>query len=93
METRTIALAGHPNSGKTTIFNYLCGTREKVGNWSGTTVERKEGHFTHDGVKVRVVDLPGTYSLTAFSIDERIARDFLLKDKPDLVFAIIDATN
>ncbi|KUK13532.1 MAG: ferrous iron transport protein B [Synergistetes bacterium] len=88
-----IALAGNPNSGKTTIFNLLCGTKEKVGNWPGTTVEKKEGILEYRGKRFRVVDLPGVYSLSAYSIDERIARDFLVNEKPDLVVAIVDATN
>ena len=88
-----IALAGNPNSGKTTVFNYLCGAREKIGNWPGTTVEKKQGYFTYQDEKVEVVDLPGTYSLSVYSVDERIARDFLIKEKPDLVVCVIDATN
>jgi len=88
-----IALAGNPNSGKTTVFNSLCGAREKIGNWPGTTVEKKQGYFTHQDEKIEVVDLPGTYSLSAYSIDERIARDFLIKEKPDLVVCVIDASN
>ena len=88
-----IALAGNPNSGKTTVFNLLCGTREKIGNWPGTTVEKKQGYFIHEGEKIEVVDLPGTYSLSVYSIDERIARDFLIKERPDLVVCVIDASN
>jgi len=88
-----IALAGNPNSGKTTVFNLLCGTREKIGNWPGTTVEKKQGYFTHQDEKIEVVDLPGTYSLSVYSLDERIARDFLIKEKPDLVVCVIDASN
>lgn len=89
----TIALAGNPNSGKTTTFNELVGAKEKIGNWSGTTVERKEGLLVVEDTKIRIIDLPGTYSLTAYSIDERIARDFLVKEAPDLVVVIIDASN
>jgi len=88
-----IALAGNPNSGKTTVFNLLCGAREKIGNWPGTTVEKKEGYFTHQNKKIGVVDLPGTYALSVYSIDERIARDFLIKEKPDLVVCVTDASN
>ena len=88
-----IALAGNPNSGKTTVFNLLCGAREKIGNWPGTTVEKKQGYFTYQDEKVEVVDLPGIYSMSAYSIDERIARDFLIKEKPDLVVCVIDASN
>jgi len=88
-----IALAGNPNSGKTTVFNLLCGAREKIGNWPGTTVEKKQGYFIYQDEKIEVVDLPGTYSLSAYSVDERIARDFLIKEKPDLVVCVIDASN
>ncbi len=90
---KVIALAGHPNSGKTTIFNALTGSRQKVGNWPGVTVEKKEGFMEIGGEKVMVVDLPGTYSLSATSIDERIARDFLIKERPDVVVVIVDASN
>jgi ferrous iron transport protein B len=88
-----IALAGNPNSGKTTIFNALTGARQNVGNWPGVTVERKEGKAKLGDQDVTVVDLPGIYSLTANSIDERIARDFITKQKPSLVAVILDATN
>jgi len=89
----TIALAGNPNSGKTTTFNVLTGTRQKVGNWPGVTVEKKEGRISKDGYDLRIVDLPGTYSLTPFSIEEIVARDFLLDERPDVVIDIIDASN
>ncbi|MBN1189945.1 MAG: ferrous iron transport protein B [Dehalococcoidales bacterium] len=89
----TIALAGNPNSGKTTIFNNLTGSRQHVGNWPGKTVEKKEGHFTFEGKEVRIVDLPGAYSLRAYSEDEIIARDYILLEKPDTVINVIDATN
>jgi ferrous iron transport protein B len=89
----TIALAGNPNSGKTTIFNNLTGTRQKVGNWPGVTVEKKEGHISRHGYDLTIVDLPGTYSLTPFSIEEVVARNFLLDERPDVVIDIIDASN
>jgi ferrous iron transport protein B len=89
----TIALAGNPNSGKTTVFNNMTGGRQHVGNWPGVTVEKKEGTFTHDTHEIIVVDLPGIYSLTAYSIDERIARDFLVRERPDAVVVVIDASN
>lgn len=89
----TIALAGNPNSGKTTIFNNLTGSHQKVGNWPGVTVEKKEGLIQRRGYEILVVDLPGTYSLTAFSIEEVVARDFILEGKPDVVISIIDASN
>jgi len=89
----TIALAGNPNSGKTTIFNNLTGTRQKVGNWPGVTVEKKEGTIKHSGHDLKIVDLPGTYSLTPFSIEEIVARDYILEERPDVVIDIIDASN
>jgi ferrous iron transport protein B len=89
----TIALAGNPNSGKTTVFNNMTGGRQHVGNWPGVTVEKKEGTFTHNTHEIIVVDLPGIYSLTAYSIDERIARDFLVRERPDAVVVVIDASN
>jgi ferrous iron transport protein B len=89
----TLALAGNPNSGKSTIFNNLTGTRQKIGNWPGVTVEKKEGHLKTNGYDLTVVDLPGTYSLTAYSIEEIVARDFILDEKPDVVVDIIDASN
>ncbi|MFW5989006.1 MAG: FeoB small GTPase domain-containing protein, partial [Desulfosudaceae bacterium] len=88
-----VALAGNPNSGKTTIFNQLTGTRQKVGNWSGVTVAKKEGFIQHGGYNVEIVDLPGTYSLTPFSVEEIIARNFILDESPDVVVVIIDASN
>ena len=89
----TIALAGNPNSGKTSIFNNLTGTRQKVGNWPGVTVEKKEGHISRPGYDITIVDLPGTYSLTPFSIEEVVARNYLLDERPDVVIDIIDASN
>jgi len=89
----TIALAGNPNSGKTTIFNNITGTRQKVGNWPGVTVEKKEGKINRYGYELKIIDLPGTYSLTPFSIEEIIARDFVLDERPDVVIDIIDASN
>ncbi|MBT8343000.1 MAG: ferrous iron transport protein B, partial [Desulfatitalea sp.] len=91
--TVTIALAGNPNSGKTTIFNAITGVRQKVGNWPGVTVEKKEGRIWKNGIDLKIVDLPGTYSLTPFSIEEIVARDFVLDDAPDVVIDIIDASN
>ncbi|MEW5945119.1 MAG: ferrous iron transport protein B [bacterium] len=89
----TVALAGNPNSGKTSVFNNLTGARQHVGNWPGVTVERKEGFLHTDGVRIRVVDLPGTYSLTAYSLDEIIARNFVVRENPDVVVDIVDASN
>ena len=94
MESRlVVALAGNPNSGKTTLFNHLTGTRQHVGNYPGVTVERKEGVCQHGEVEMQVVDLPGTYSLTAYSTDEVVARDFLIDEQPDVVVDVIDASN
>ena len=89
----TIALAGNPNSGKTTIFNAITGTLQKVGNWPGVTVAKKEGIIRKFGYEVKIIDLPGTYSLTPFSIEEIIARDYILDESPDVVIDIIDASN
>ena len=89
----TIALAGNPNSGKTTIFNYLTGSRQKVGNWPGVTVEKKQGSVSKYGYDLKIIDLPGTYSLTPYSIEEIVARNFVLDETPDVVIDIIDASN
>jgi len=92
-ERITVALAGNPNSGKTTIFNNLTGARQHVGNYPGVTVEKKEGRCTHNGVEINIIDLPGTYSLTAHSVEELIARNFVIEEKPDVVVDILDASN
>ena len=92
-KTLVIALAGNPNSGKTTVFNTITGARQHVGNYPGVTVEKKEGSGTHQGQKLHLVDLPGTYSLTAASTDELIARNFLLGEEPDVVIDIVDSSN
>ncbi len=89
----TVALAGNPNAGKTTIFNHLTGSRQKVGNWGGVTVDKKEGTLTFGEYTIHVVDLPGTYSLTAYSIEEIIARNYILTQKPDVVINVVDASN
>jgi len=88
-----VALAGNPNSGKTSIFNCLAGTNQKVGNFSGVTVEKVEGTFTHKGYTIKIVDLPGTYSLSPYSPEEKVARDYILEKKPDMIINIVDATN
>ncbi len=87
------ALAGNPNTGKSTIFNALTGARQHVGNWPGKTVEKKEGSFQYKGVEVRVVDLPGTYSLSSYSMEEEIARDYIVREKPDVVVNVVDCSN
>ena len=88
-----IGVAGNPNCGKTTLFNALTGARQRVGNWPGVTVERKVGEYTHAGKKIELVDLPGIYSLTAASVDEELARDFILSKEADIIVSIIDASN
>jgi ferrous iron transport protein B len=89
----TIALSGNPNSGKTTVFNAITGARQHIANYPGVTVEKKVGHVTHKGHSIDIVDLPGTYSLTAYSLEEVVARDFLINERPDLVVDIVDASN
>lgn len=87
----TVALAGQPNVGKSTIFNMLTGMNQHVGNWPGKTVEQKTGQFTADGTAITLIDLPGTYSLTANSEEERIAREFIIREQPDVVVAVVNA--
>ncbi|MCG0279008.1 MAG: ferrous iron transport protein B [Thermanaeromonas sp.] len=90
---KVVALAGNPNSGKTSIFNDLTGSRQHVGNWPGVTVEKKEGKAIYQEQILKIIDLPGTYSLGAYSEDELIARNFILFDHPDAVINVVDATN
>jgi ferrous iron transport protein B len=87
----TVALAGQPNVGKSTVFNMLTGLDQHVGNWPGKTVEQKTGEFTHEGRTIRLVDLPGTYSLTSNSEEERVARDYLIRERPDVAVVVINA--
>ncbi len=89
--TITVALAGQPNVGKSTVFNLLTGLSQHVGNWPGKTVEQKTGTLCYDGQPMRLVDLPGTYSLTANSLEEQIARDYIIRERPDVVAVIVDA--
>ncbi len=89
----TIALAGNPNAGKTTLFNQLTGARQHVGNYPGITVDHKEGYLSHNNQKIVITDLPGTYSLTAYSVEELVARDYLVNKKPQAVINIVDASN
>jgi len=89
----TVALAGNPNSGKTTVFNALTGSRQHVGNYPGVTVETKQGTAEIDGTPLEVVDLPGTYSLTPYSAEEIVARDFLIEARPDVIIDVLDASN
>ncbi len=87
-----IALAGNPNTGKSTVFNSLTGLRQHTGNWPGKTVTRAEGGFVYEDKRYKIVDLPGTYSLLSTSTDEEVARDFLLFGKPDVTVVVLDAT-
>lgn len=88
-----VALAGNPNSGKTTLFNELTGARQQIGNYPGVTVEKKSGFLSYKGRRIEVVDLPGTYGLTAWSLDEKVARDFVVHEKPDVIVNVLDASN
>ncbi len=88
-----ITLAGNPNAGKTTLFNHLTGARQHVGNYPGITVDIKEGVYSFDNHEYRIIDLPGTYSLTAYSVEELVARDYLVNERPDVVVDIVDASN
>jgi ferrous iron transport protein B len=90
-EALLVALAGQPNAGKSTVFNILTGLSQHVGNWPGKTVEKKEGAHAADGVEMRIVDLPGTYSLTAFSEEEKVARDFIIHERPDVIVLLVNA--
>ncbi len=94
-ETRTItvAVAGNPNSGKSTLINAIAGTRLQVGNWPGVTVEKKEAVFEYGGKRIKLVDLPGTYSLSPYTMEEIITRDYLIHEKPDVIIDVVDATN
>ena len=87
-----IALAGNPNSGKTTLFNALTGSNQFVGNWPGVTVEKKEGKLKkHDGVTI--IDLPGIYSLSPYTLEEVVSRDYLVKNRPNVILNIVDGSN
>ena len=88
----TIALAGNPNCGKTTLFNELTGSRQHVGNWPGVTVDKKEGTYKKNK-EINMLDLPGTYSLSPYSAEEIVARDYIVKEKPDAVINIVDGTS
>ena len=92
-ENLTIALAGNPNSGKTTIYNALTGARQHIGNYPGVTVEKKESVITYNNQQLKIIDLPGTYSLTAYSVEEVVARNVIINEKPDVVVDIIDSSN
>ena len=89
----SVALAGNPNAGKSTLFNALTGARQHVGNWPGKTVEKKTGALTRGDVRLDITDLPGVYSLSAYSLEEVVARDFILDERPDVIVAVVDAAN
>ncbi len=89
----TIALAGNPNAGKTTIYNAITGARQHIGNYPGVTVEKKESTITYNNQQLKIIDLPGTYSLTAYSVEEVVARNVIINEKPDVVVDIIDSSN
>jgi ferrous iron transport protein B len=93
MDKIRIALAGNPNVGKSTLFNRWTGMRQHVGNWPGKTVEKKEGTFKYKDQEIEVVDLPGNYSLTAYSVEEVVSRDYIVHEKPDVIVNVIDAAN
>ena len=88
-----IAFAGNPNVGKSALINAIAGSKLKVGNWPGVTVEKKEAVFIHKGEEIKLVDLPGVYSLSPYSLEEKITRDFILEENPDVVVNVIDSTN
>ncbi len=92
-EILRIALAGNPNTGKSTLFNALTGANQHVGNWPGKTVAQRAGWYVYRDLRFEVVDLPGAYSLSAYSPDEQIARDYIILQRPDLVVNVLDATN
>ncbi|MDI9547410.1 MAG: FeoB small GTPase domain-containing protein [Chloroflexota bacterium] len=92
-DTVRLALAGNPNTGKSTLFNALTGENQHVGNWPGKTVARRAGWYVHRDRRFEVVDLPGSYSLSAYSPDEEVTRDYIILQRPDLVVNVIDASN
>ncbi|MEG0584533.1 MAG: FeoB small GTPase domain-containing protein, partial [Cetobacterium sp.] len=88
-----IAFAGNPNVGKSALINAIAGSNLKVGNWPGVTVEKKEAEFTYNGQRIQFIDLPGVYSLSPYTLEEIITRDFILQENPDVVINVVDSTN
>ena len=88
-----IAFAGNPNVGKTALINEIAGSKLKVGNWPGVTVEKKEAQFTYENEEIFLIDLPGVYSLSPYSNEEIITRDYIINENPDLIINVVDATN
>lgn len=93
MIKQTVALVGNPNSGKTTLFNQLTGSKQHVGNWPGVTIEKKVGVFTYEEHEITLVDLPGIYSMSPYSMEEVVSRDYIMDEHPDLIINIVDGTN
>jgi len=93
MKSLTIALAGNPNAGKTTLFNALTGDHQHVGNWPGKTVEKRTGFFDHCNHHIEVIDLPGVYSLSSYSPEEEITRDYIVAQDYDLIINVLDTSN
>ena len=92
MSIKKVALVGNPNSGKTTLFNRLTGSNQSIGNWPGVTVEKKEGSLKRNK-NIRIIDLPGIYSLSTYSLEEVVSRDYLIDEHPDVILNIVDGTN
>ena len=92
-QTLLVGLAGQQNAGKSTTFNMLTGANQHIANYPGVTVDKKSGTYKHEGIKVEAVDLPGTYSLTSFSLEERVARDFLINEQPDVIVNVVDSSS
>ncbi|XPV53982.1 MAG: FeoB small GTPase domain-containing protein [Halarcobacter ebronensis] len=93
MNNIKVALAGQPNCGKSTIFNLVSGIEQHIANYPGVTVDKKVGYFKYDNHKIEMVDLPGTYSFSSYSLEERVAKDFILDESPDVIVNVIDASN
>lgn len=90
-KTITVALVGNPNAGKTSLFNMSSGAHERVGNYGGVTVDLQEGYFNHKGYKIRIIDLPGTYSLSAYTPEELYVRRYIVEQKPDVIVNVVAA--